>query len=281
MQFRSISWVAILLLFIWLLMVCLVARGETETLPTPLPPPLAAVPVPEPAHLDQFVADRAAAIRLGKALFWDMQVGSDGIQACGSCHFQAGADPRRTNQLNPDLNGSDPTFSSPFGPNSTLTAQDFPFHRLANPDDAASVVADRNDVVSSQGVFLTMFVDIIPGSALDQVLQLVDPVFNVGGIKTRRVEPRNAPTVIDAVFNYRNFWDGRAQSDFNGINPFGVRQRFVRNPAISEAKVVDQFGRALLHVQLVVAKPVDVLRQIRTEHRERLLLQRKAFCLEV
>jgi cytochrome c peroxidase len=223
MQFRSISWVAVLLLFIWLLMVCLVARGETETLPPPLPPPLSAVPVPEPAHLDQFVADRAAAIRLGKALFWDMQVGSDGIQACGSCHFQAGADPRRTNQLNPDLNGSDPTFAAPLGPNATLTAQDFPFHRLANPADPASVVADRNDVVGSQGVFLTMFVDIVPGSAADQVLQLVDPVFNVQEIKTRRVEPRNAPTVIDSVFNHRNFWDGRAQSEFNGVNPFGSR----------------------------------------------------------
>ena len=28
------------------------------------------------------VKDQAALIRLGKALFWDMQVGSDGVQAC-------------------------------------------------------------------------------------------------------------------------------------------------------------------------------------------------------
>ena len=40
---------------------------------------------------------------LGKALFWDMQVGSDGIQACASCHFRAGADPRSRNQLSPGL----------------------------------------------------------------------------------------------------------------------------------------------------------------------------------
>ena len=33
-----------------------------------------------------------AAIQLGKALFWDMQVGSDGIQACATCHFRAGAE---------------------------------------------------------------------------------------------------------------------------------------------------------------------------------------------
>src|SRR5436853_4002057 len=75
-----------------------------------LPQSLRNVPIPEPAHLEQYVADRAAAIRLGKALFWDMQVGSDGIQACGSCHFHAGADRRMKNQLNPDLNGVNPSF---------------------------------------------------------------------------------------------------------------------------------------------------------------------------
>jgi cytochrome c peroxidase len=47
--------------------------------------------------------------------------------------------------------------------------------------------------------------------------------FNVGGINTRRVEPRNAPTVINAVFNFRNFWDGRANNVFNGGDPFGLR----------------------------------------------------------
>jgi cytochrome c peroxidase len=50
-----------------------------------------------------------------------------------------------------------------------------------------------------------------------------DPVFNVGGINTRRVTGRNAPSAINAVFNYRNFWDGRAQNTFNGVNPFGDR----------------------------------------------------------
>ena len=39
----------------------------------------------------------------------------------------------------------------------------------------------------------------------------------------RRVEPRNTPTMINAVFNHRNFWDMRAQNLFNGVNPFGDR----------------------------------------------------------
>jgi cytochrome c peroxidase len=30
------------------------------------------------------------------------------------------------------------------------------------------------------------------------------------------------------VFNHRNFWNGRAQPDFNGVNPFGSRDTTVR-----------------------------------------------------
>jgi len=55
--------------------------------------------VPLPANLKNFVKDRQAALRLGKALFYDMQVGSDGIQACATCHFQAGGDVRSKNQV--------------------------------------------------------------------------------------------------------------------------------------------------------------------------------------
>ena len=65
------------------------------------------VPVPEPANLSAFVKDKQAAIALGKALFWDMQVGSDSVQACASCHSKAGADNRTKNQLNPGLNDND------------------------------------------------------------------------------------------------------------------------------------------------------------------------------
>ena len=34
---------------------------------------------------------------------------------------------------------------------------------------------------------------------------------------------RNAPSVINAAYNFRNFWDGRANNRFNGLNPFGDR----------------------------------------------------------
>jgi len=51
----------------------------------------------------EIVKDQTALIQLGKALFWDMQVGSDGIQACATCHFSAGADIRARNQISPNL----------------------------------------------------------------------------------------------------------------------------------------------------------------------------------
>jgi hypothetical protein len=44
-----------------------------------LPGDLRAVAVPGPSNLNEFVRDPAMARALGKALFWDMQVGSDGI----------------------------------------------------------------------------------------------------------------------------------------------------------------------------------------------------------
>jgi cytochrome c peroxidase len=39
----------------------------------------------------------------------------------------------------------------------------------------------------------------------------------------RQVTERNTPSTINAVFNHRQFWDGRAQNEFNGVNPFGSR----------------------------------------------------------
>jgi cytochrome c peroxidase len=186
------------------------------------PPSLKTLPVPEPKNLMTYVKDRGAAIQLGKALFWDMQVGSDGVQACASCHFHAGADRRTKNQVNPGQAGGDNTFQVVPGPNATVVAADFPFHRHSDRDDRFSpVTKDVNDVMGSQGVFLGTFLAIIRGQAVESGKPAPDPVFHVGANNTRRVTGRNAPSVINAVFNYNNFWDGRANFVFNGVNPFG------------------------------------------------------------
>ncbi|MEI7987102.1 MAG: cytochrome C peroxidase [Armatimonadota bacterium] len=209
------------------------------------PGTLKGAPIPQPSNLGEFVKNKEMAIVLGKALFWDMQVGSDGIQACATCHFRAGADPRSVNQLAPGGKGQDSFFDIHFQaktisdsketlrsvrtfdlkpPNSSLAADDFPLHKLEDPTNRKSrVISDVDDVVSSQGVIRHQFMGVTPGSPSDSGGNLDDSTFQVNGRNIRRVEPRNTPTVINAIFNHRNFWDGRAQEIFNGRNIAGVR----------------------------------------------------------
>src|SRR5689334_1734124 len=81
-------------------------------------PPLASlktVAPPVPIGIDRYVQDQSALVVLGKALFWDMQAGSDGHTACATCHFHAGADHRIQHQLS----GPDAVM------NHVLTAGDF------------------------------------------------------------------------------------------------------------------------------------------------------------
>ncbi len=192
-----------------------------QALPPPTLLPLNQVPVPEPTNLFQFVKSKPAAIRLGKALFWDMQAGSDGVQACASCHFHAGADNRLKNTVNPGSRAGDATFQVR-GPNEVLQPGDFPFHERDTPDFQNSVILrDANDVVGSQGVHRTTFGGVVPGSAVEAGTPVPDPVFQVGGANMRRVTARNTPSNINAIFNFNNFWDGRAHFIFNGVNPFG------------------------------------------------------------
>lgn len=199
--------------------------------PDGLPPMLSlkSVGIPPVQGLGDFIRDSDAAVRLGKALFWDVQAGSDG-NACASCHFHAGADNRMKNQLSPGLKAGDTTFQptasgATSGPNYTLKPDDFPFHQLKDPLDRNSdILYDSNDVVSSQGAFGGVFQRLGPnGTEVCGDRPSADSSFTVKGVMTRRVPPRNAPTTINAVFNFRNFWDGRANNIFNGVNPFGPR----------------------------------------------------------
>lgn len=197
--------------------------------------PLQDLPIPTVPGLldgsDPIVIDKNMAIALGKALFWDMNVGSDG-QACGSCHFHAGADSRIKNQLNPGEKGPQPsgqTFdvlgSGAGGPNHTLALADFPLHAFADPfNNSSAVLRTTDDVVSSAGTFAGTFQGVNQFNGANDVCdRSADPVFHVGIVGTRRVEPRNTPTVINAIYNHRNFWDGRANNVFNGSTPWGDR----------------------------------------------------------
>ena len=181
---------------------------------------------------------RLEAAALGKALFWDMQVGSDGVQACGTCHFHAGADNRTKNQTNPNHLGGDLTLQLHGGvQNTDLVATDFPFQTVQD-------VPGINDVASSMGVRFRQFTDIkLPGAASfsacispfppgvtaatcvrtllpDNGNAVADPIPLFQNL--RRVEPRNTPTLFNTDMNFDNFWDGRARHDFNGGSVFGA-----------------------------------------------------------
>ena len=246
-----------------------------------------------PSNENDYVRNRNMAIVLGKSLFWDMQVGSDGVQSCGSCHFTgAGTDTRTKNQINPNHLGGNLTIQlhGSNTANQVLTLDDFPLHKLktgpipgfpnirsidiaGDPKcltpilasvsagilennfpggvtglpvcDAANIVSDIDDVVSSMGVRFNLFSDIAPTGggigptntagflpAANGVRAVkpepristlgadIDPIPVFRGF--RRVEPRNTPTMQAAGFNFDNFWDGRARHDFNGGSVFGA-----------------------------------------------------------
>ena len=220
-----------------------------------LPPTLAGDPTtnpPTPAvpqSLINFAAaknlsvQKAALLILGKALFFDQQAGSDG-QACASCHFIAGTDNRITNTLNPSTRNTDPTEANLWNPtnsggmgapNYTLNIDDYPFHEVADPLDTnymnREVLFDTDDAVGSIGAFhVTYAGSPAPNYALPNATGTYDTpgtpvndIFTVSGRNMRSNGPRQAATMINAVFQFRQFWDGRADNAFNGLNGHGVK----------------------------------------------------------
>ena len=182
-------------------------------------PPLNTLVVPEPVNLEVFVADKTAAIELGKALFWDMQVGSDGLTACATCHHHAGTDSRLRNTLHP---GGDGLFNAGSGPNTEIQLSEFPFVRFTQPTNPGSErTILRDDRVGTQGVNRTLSQGLFPGRSEEPGRSVRDETFTRHGRNLRQSTGRAAPTVINAVFNYANFWDGRANHFFNGVDPFG------------------------------------------------------------
>ena len=157
--------------------------------------PLGASPSPNPA------ANPAAAIRMGKALFWDEQTGGDGRIACATCHFHNGADNRTLNTINPGANG-----------------------KFDVVGDAGQVFTPRtfspqfDDIVGSQGIVGSLFVSVNSNA---DAADTCTPNETAPFFHNRRVTGRNTPPMIGATFNRQNFWDGRANDNFNGNDPFG------------------------------------------------------------
>jgi cytochrome c peroxidase len=187
--------------------------------------------IPTPENLSTYVKNESSLVALGKALFWDNEAGFKG-QACASCHYHAGVDSRYKNQISPNgasnISGFDSMQTGQGGPNYTLKVDDFPLFELSNPDDRHSqIIYDTDDTVTSMGTYLASVSNVngeITGQD-DECNIEPDITFHVNGYNTRRVEPRNTPSTINAVFNFRQFWDGRANNEFNGVDPFGPRSQ--------------------------------------------------------
>ncbi len=166
---------------------------------------LKTVPVPQPTNLSTYVRDSQTLVVLGKALFWDMQAGSDGKTACATCHFHAGADHRINNAVAAPLSST-----LTIAPNQALKTVGFPFQTTLR------------QVAGSAGMFHRAFTGLSDSGASEDGSEIISAASSVEGVNVRQVTSRNAPSVINAVFNVRNFWDGRASRLFTGQTPFGA-----------------------------------------------------------
>ena len=160
--------------------------------------------------------DIASSVR--QSAFLGCTTGQRRANACASCHFHAGADHRITNIL-----ASPPSTSTAIVVNQTVTASNFPFRQLSDEaNNASAVVHDVRQVAGSAGIVPRSSPGWLPAALLKTVA--------TWWVEHRRwaVEcspgrDRNAPSVINAVFNVRNFWDGRAAGSSRGKRPLEHR----------------------------------------------------------
>lgn len=129
------------------------------------------------------------AILLGKALYWDQQIGSGngGLYACASCHYSAGAD----SQADRILAGT-----------------------LA-PGHSGSPNTIRGSLGVQYAEFLSLKLEDVDG---EEVARGVE-VFTTPG--QYQITDRNAPPSVNSDSTH-NFWDGRANYVFNGLNNTGT-----------------------------------------------------------
>ncbi|MBX3743500.1 MAG: hypothetical protein KF712_21115 [Akkermansiaceae bacterium] len=212
-----------------------------------------------PSNLDAFLntgedeaqrtAALQAAIALGKAFFWDPAFSSDGAISCGTCHYAAGTDHRIDGVVglpaNLGLRIPFPDMRKPDHRNRytpyKLDASDLAGNvETPRPNDGKGVFDPvsmvgfkTGKIIGSLGIQRRIFSGVRDGGGENWVsfpetnvdtflpVDVMNAITRVEGVY-HQITPRNAGTVINAVFNTRNFHDSRASMIFNGQTSAGV-----------------------------------------------------------
>ena len=225
------------------------------------------------SQLYGIVKDRDWLLILGRAFFWDQQMGSDG-GSCASCHFSAGTDSRLTGQLNPAfraggapdtifgcnqgercINGNETGSGGIAGPDYTFVEADYPFRQLEDVKDRNSkVLINTNDIHSSAGSFDAEFKAAFYGKEICG--KPSTEIFYKDGIKKwhgmrlakRAVEPRNTAITINSGMSFSLAWDGRANNIFSGVGVHGLTD--IKNDPNKRLIKMDGYTPTLTHLEI-------------------------------
>lgn len=258
-------------------MLMIIAFAPISVISAPL-----VVPFDETQY-DGIVKDKDWLLVLGRAFFWDQQMGSDG-GSCASCHYSAGTDNRLTGQMNPAFRaagGADTKFgctegSEPgceaggnltasggtAGPDYTFVEADYPFRQFENGPDGKQIVTDRNapirinanDVHSSAGSFDAEFKKAFYGKEICG--KPSTEVFYKDGkrkwhgykLAKRAVEPRNTAITTNSGMLFSLAWDGRANNIFSGVGVHGLTD--INNDPNKRLIKMDGYTPTLTHLAI-------------------------------
>jgi cytochrome c peroxidase len=167
-------------------------------------------------NMDELVVDRDAAIQLGKALFWDMRVGSDGQTACATCHYAAGADSRQS-ETGGMRRGSMGVAKRILTSAPTTTADLERSTAWTTSGWEASCRREWGNAWASHCVTTPT----VPSHLAPQDRPILEQCEKGGGAQARMDTCKNSSTVIGASAMDRLFHDGSARGTFNGYDILG------------------------------------------------------------
>ena len=224
-------------------------------------------------QLDGIVKDKDWLLVLGRAFFWDQQMGSDG-GSCASCHFSAGTDSRRTGQMNPAfraggapdtnfgctqgercINGNETGSGGIAGSDYTFVESDYPFRQLEDVKDRHSkILINSNDIHSSAGSFDAEFKKAFYGREIcgkpknDLFYKEGKGYWHGKRLAKRAVEPRNTAITINSGMSFSLAWDGRANNIFSGVGVHGLTD--IKNNPNKRLIKMDGYTPTLTHIEI-------------------------------